>query len=265
MVLANDITLGQYFPGNSFVHKLDPRTKLISVLAFMTGLLAFQSAKIFFLYLLVSIVIIVGSALPLRLVLGNLKPFIWLFALTILIHLFGSQGEVWFKIPWIGLTASLHGLYMGTVYAVRLALLIIIAVILTLSTSPIELTDGLDKLFSPLKRVGVPTQEIVMMLTLSLRFIPTLLEEAQRLKNAQISRGVSFEGSFFQRIKNIIPLVLPLFVSAFRRADELANAMDSRCYTIGVARTRYKQLVLSFADYAVMAGSFLILLLTFYL
>jgi energy-coupling factor transport system permease protein len=144
---------------------------------------------------------------------------------------------------------------------VRLVLLIILAALLTLTTSPIELTDALEKMFGPLKKLKVPTHEIVMMLTLSLRFIPTLLEEAQRLKNAQVSRGASFDGHLIQRIKSIVPLILPLFISAFRRADDLALAMDSRCYTGGEGRSSFRRLKFATADYAVLFFMFAILFL----
>jgi len=260
MAFVNDITLGQYYPAVSFVHRLDPRTKLIAVINLMTGLLITFEPALLFGFLGLTILIVVCSRLPVALVLRNLRPFIWLFFLTILVHLFWTQGDVFFQVPIVKWTISKQGLSLGVIYAMRLALLIIIAAILTLSTSPIELTDALEKLMAPLNRIKVPVHEIVMMLTLSLRFIPTLLEEAQRLRNAQISRGATFDGSLVRRIKSLIPLLLPLFVSAFRRADDLALAMDSRCYAGGEGRTSFRQLQFRGADIVILSASFALLI-----
>jgi energy-coupling factor transport system permease protein len=154
---------------------------------------------------------------------------------------------------------------LGLIYSVRLVLLIILAALLTLTTSPIELTDALEKMLGPLKRFKVPTHEIVMMLTLSLRFIPTLLEEALRLKNAQMSRGATFDGNLVQRIKSVVPLILPLFISAFRRADDLALAMDSRCYTGGDGRSSFRKLKFKTADYFVLIFMSAVLVLLFFI
>jgi len=252
MILINDITLGQYYSCDSFVHQLDPRTKLYSIIMLMTGLLVSNKPLMICCFLLILLFIIVLSRIPVNLIFKNLRPFIWLFVLTMIIHLFWTSGEMITKIPVLGLSITLEGLSLGLKYSFRLALLIILAALLTLSTSPIELTDALEKILKPLKRLRVPTHEIVMMLTLSLRFIPTLIEEAQKIKNAQISRGASFEGNVIDRIKSTIPLILPLFISAFRRADDLALAMDSRCYDGGDGRTSYKQLKYRFTDYSVI-------------
>jgi len=252
MAFFNDITLGQYYPGNSLIHRLDPRTKLIAVMVLMTSLL-FSYKPIFLIgFTLITVFAIAFSKIPFNLVFRNLRPFIWLFAITLLVHILWTPGLILWEIPVIGLDVTREGVQMGFLYSIRLGLLVILAALLTLSTSPIELTDALDRLLSPLKYIGLPVHEIVLMLTLSLRFIPTLLEEAERIKNAQVSRGASFDGNVIDRIKNIIPLILPLFVSAFRRADELAMAMDSRCYASGEERTSYKILKFRFADYFVL-------------
>ncbi|RPI00148.1 MAG: energy-coupling factor transporter transmembrane protein EcfT [Calditrichaeota bacterium] len=259
MPFLNDISLGQYFPLDSFFHRLDPRTKLISVLSLMTGLLVSFRTLPLLLFFVVTIIFIYASRLPLFLVLRNVRPFIWLFLLTLLVHMFLTQGRVILRIPYFDWTITAEGIRLGAVYSCRLFLLIIIAALLTLTTSPVELTDGLERLLKPLKRFKIPVHEIVMMLTLSLRFIPTLLEEAQRIKNAQLSRGVSFEGSLLNRVKNIVPLILPLFFSAFRRADELAMAMDSRCYTGGEGRTSYFSLSFRTADILILFVSLLLI------
>lgn len=255
MAFLTDISLGQYYPSDSFVHRLDPRTKLIAVLCVMTCLLISFEVGVLLFFTVLTLAVVVASRLPMTLVLKNIRPFLILFVLTIVVHLFWTSGRVIAEIPLIHLEITVEGLFYGIVYSVRLALLIIIAAVLTLSTSPIELTDALEKLFKPLKRLKVPTHEIVMMLTLSLRFIPTLLEEAQRIKNAQVSRGATFEGHLIQRLKSIVPLVLPLFISAFRRADDLALAMDSRCYTGGEGRTSFRRLAFKTADYVVLFAS----------
>ncbi len=259
MTMLNDITLGQYYPSDSFIHRLDPRTTIISLFFLMSGLLVSFEPIVLLGFVLVILLALVFSRLPLALVFKNIRPFIWLFLLTVLVHLFWTRGHVIARTPILGLAVTREGLHLGLVYSLRLALLIILAAMLTLSTSPIELTDALEKLLAPLKRLKAPTHEIVMMLTLSLRFIPTLLEEAQRLKNAQASRGASFDGNIVKRIKSIVPLVIPLFIAAFRRADDLAAAMDSRCYTGGDGRTSFKLLKFGIADYFVLTLSALIL------
>ena len=265
MTMLNDITLGQYYPSDSFIHRLDPRTKIMSLFFLMSGLLISFDPLILLGFICIIMLALASSRLPMALVFKNIRPFIWLFLLTVLVHLFWTRGQVIAHLPLLNIPITREGLYLGVIYSVRLALLIILAALLTLSTSPIELTDALEKLLRPLKRVKAPTHEIVMMLTLSLRFIPTLLDEAQRLKNAQASRGASFDGHIVKRIKSIIPLVIPLFIAAFRRADDLAAAMDSRCYTGGNGRTSFKRLRFQFADYVVLALSTvaLILLLVF--
>ncbi|MBN1478850.1 energy-coupling factor transporter transmembrane protein EcfT [candidate division KSB1 bacterium] len=252
MAFLTDISLGQYYPGDSFVHRLDPRTKLLSILCFMTALLISFEPIVLIGFSILTLVIIASSQLPLALVLRNVRPFIWLFFLTIFVHVFLTPGRLLYTMPLMSLKITYEGLTLGLIYSVRLVLLILLAALLTLTTSPIELTDALERMLSPLKRFKVPTHEVVMMLTLSLRFIPTLLEEAQRLKNAQVSRGASFEGNVVQRIRSIVPLILPLFISAFRRADDLALAMDSRCYTGGEGRTSFRKLVFKSADYLVL-------------
>lgn len=260
MAFLNDISLGQYYPQDSFFHRLDPRTKLIAVLCQMTGLLISFKPSVLLMFVMVTALMVWSSRLPILLVLKNLRPFIWLFLFTLLVHMFWTDGKVIAKVPLLNAAITAEGATLGLIYSVRLALLIVIAALLTLSTSPVELTDALERLLKPLRRFRAPVHEIVMMLTLSLRFIPTLLEEAQRIKNAQLSRGVSFDGSLLKRAKNVVPLILPLFFSAFRRADELAMAMDSRCYTGGEGRTSFRKLAFKAADYIVLFLSLFLIL-----
>lgn len=260
MAVFNDITLGQYIPGDSFLYLLDPRTKLISVVFLMTALLMSLDPFVLAVFFILSIVIVFYSGLPFKLVFRNLKPFIWLFGLTLFIHMFWTTGEPLLILPGLKATITWEGIQLGIIYMLRLGLLILFATLLILSTSPIELTDALDKLLLPLKRFKLPVHEIVLMLTLSLRFIPTLLQEAQRIRNAQISRGASFEGSLKKKVQSVIPIILPLFISAFRRADELALAMDARCYSGGEGRTCYQRLFFTGKDYGVLIFSFSIMI-----
>jgi energy-coupling factor transport system permease protein len=252
MAIVNDISLGHYYPNDSFVHRLDPRTKILAITFIMAALLFTLDVLVLASFSVFSILFILFSRLPVNLVLRNLRPFLLLFLITMLVHLFWTEGEALAVIPYVNWEISREGINLGAIYTLRLGLLIVFTAVLSLSTSPIELTDALEKMLAPLKKIKVPSHEIVMMLTLSLRFIPTLLEEAERIKNAQISRGASFDGSLVKRAKSIVPLVLPLFVSAFRRADELAYAMDSRCYTGGEGRTTFKELRFQASDIVVL-------------
>jgi len=248
-----DITLGQYFPGNSFLHRLDPRSKLFASLIFMTCLLLSQK---FFLFLLLAGICVLGlylSEIPLSRMLKNLKPFFWLFLITFLIHLFTTPGKEFIHISIWGFSLSEEGFVNGLTYSLRLGLLIIFAAFLTMTTPPIEITDSLEKLFSPLKRFKVPVHEFVLMVTLSLRFLPLLILEADRIKNAQLSRGVSLEGNLLQRIKNIVPMILPLFISAIRRAEDLAVAMEARHYIGGEGRTSFRKLRFRRGDFGMLA------------
>lgn len=262
MAILNDITLGQYFAADSFIHRLDPRTKILVIFASMAAFVFTYSAIRLAIAFIIILAIIKVSRVPLSLVMRNLKPFLWLFLFTILFHLLLSKDDISsVTIPYINLQISKSGLVNGSLYSFRLAILILLAAMLTLTTSPMELTDALDRFFKPLQRFGVSTHEFTMMITLSLRFIPTLIEEADKLQKAQISRGARFEGNIIQRVKSVIPLILPLFISVFRRADELALAMDARCYVGGKGRTSFKQLVFMRNDYIVLVGNLVLIVL----
>lgn len=262
MAILRDITLGQYFAANSFVHRLDPRTKILVIFAAMAVLVLLHDAIPMAIALIIIFAIIKASRVPVALVMRNLKPFLWLFLFTIFFHLLLSNDDSSVvTIPYVNLELSRTGLVNGALYSFRLALLILFAAMLTLTTSPMELTDALDRFFKPLQRFGIATHEFTMMITLSLRFIPTLIEEADKLNKAQISRGARFDGNLIQRVKSVIPLILPLFISVFRRADELALAMDARCYVGGNSRTSFKQLVFQRADYIVLFGTLILITL----
>ncbi len=250
-----DITLGQYFPVHSFLHQLDPRTKLIALLIVMSAMVATNSVVAFAVFFLFFVFWVRLGKLPLALVTRNLRPFLWLFVLTFLLNVAYGYGRVLWQVPALHLTITQEGLLRAGIYTFRIVLLILFAGIFTLVTAPIEITDGLSRLLRPLRRVGLPVSEFAMMTTIAIRFIPLLLDEADRIKKAQLARGAQIEGSLLQRVRGIIPIILPLFLSAFRKADDLALAMEARCYQIGKERTSFKQLKMTVGDYAVLVGT----------
>lgn len=259
MTFIDDITLGQYYDAESFVHHLDPRNKFLTCLLAMSCLLIIDNLILLLILAAFILLIVKAAKIPFSLVVRNIRAFIWLFLLTFFINLFWSEeGRFLWQVPVLNISIYSEGIIDGFLYTLRLMVLIILAALLTLTTSPIDLTDALDKLFSPGKKLGLPTHELTMMITLAMRFIPTLLQEAERIKKAQISRGASFEGNLIKKIKSVIPLILPLFISAFRRADELALAMDSRCYAGGDGRSCFKELKFKRGDYFVLSGSLII-------
>ncbi len=245
--MLKDITIGQYFPGDTFVHRLDPRVKILISIMFIISLFFIKDfyAYIFiFGFILFSIIL---SKIPIKFVLKGLKPLMLIIIITFTINVFLTKGEVIFKIGPLSVTKE--GLSQAVFMALRLIFLITGTSLLTLTTSPISLTDGIEKLLSPFKKVGLPAHELAMMMTIALRFIPTLLEETDKIMKAQMARGADFEsGNVINRAKNLVPLLVPLFVNAFRRADELAIAMEARCYRGGEKRTRLNELTLDKQD-----------------
>lgn len=247
--MLSDITLGQYFPGNSFIHRLDPRTKILATLIYIVAIFFANTPLTYGLLAGFAAVVILVSRLSLGLVFSSLKPIWIIVVLTMLIHMFTAPGEN-IVYAWKFLKVTAEGLDLGIKMAVRLILLLLFSSILTFTTSPIVLTDGIEKLLRPFKAIGVPAHEMAMMMTIALRFIPTLLEETDRIMKAQTARGADFgSGNILQRMKNMLPLLVPLFISAFRRADELATAMEARCYRGGEGRTRMHELAYSSRDY----------------
>ena len=247
-----DITLGQYFPGNSLVHRLDPRTKLMAVTLYIVALFLadfFITYAIMFAVLALAIAI---SKVPLRSILRGLKPILFIAILTALLNLFYTSGEHVLVTFWV-FTITLEGVFNAFFMVVRIMMLIAGTFLLTYTTSPILLTDGLESLMGPLKKLRVPVHELSMMMSIALRFIPTLIEETDKIMSAQRARGADFEsGNLMQRARALIPLLVPLFISAFRRADELAVAMECRCYHGGEGRTRLRQLKYQGQDYGVL-------------
>jgi len=195
------------------------------------------------------------TKISMRIILGNLRSFLWLVVFTFLLHVLLTPGDQLLKIPFAGLVVTHQGLAGGLLYSLRIMLLLVLAVMLTMTTTPIELADSIEKLGSPLKKLKIPVQEFALMLTLSLRFVPILLQEADTIRDAQLSRGLLLETNILQKIKNIVPMIIPLFVSSIRRAEELAVAMDARSYTGGEGRTHYKTYTFTGNDFKTLAVS----------
>ena len=247
--MLKDITLGQYFPGDTLVHRLDPRTKLIFVILYIVALFTANAWPSYLLLILVTLISMGIAHISLKNIFKGLKPMLFIIALTALLNLFYTQGtpvrEGWI-ITWEGIDRAVKMM-------LRITLLITGTFLLTYTTSPMALTDGLESLMKPLKKLKVPVHEMTLMMSMALRFIPTLIEETDKIMSAQKARGADFEtGSLTQRAKALLPILVPLFVSSFRRADELAIAMESRCYHGGEGRTRMTQLKFSGSDYAVL-------------
>ena len=245
--MIRDITLGQYYPEQSVIHRLDARTKILGTLLYIIELFLVNSFAGFGLVILALGVLIGISRVPVRFIFRGLKAVVFIILLTFLLNLFMFDGTVLWH--WKFLTITYEGLYRSCFMALRLILLIIGTSMLTLTTKPMELTDGLEKLLKPFNRFGLPSHEIALMMSIALRFIPTLLEETDKIMKAQQARGADFEsGNLIQRVKNMIPILIPLFVGSFRIAQDLALAMEARCYHGGVGRTRMKEIVFSRRD-----------------
>ena len=244
--MLRDITLGQYFPGDTAVHKLDARTKLILVIAYIVGLFVAQSWYSYALVILTTAAVMALAKLNPKTAFKGLKPVIFIIILTAVINIFYTDGDP--VLP--GWIITWQGIEKAAMMSIRIILLIVGTFILTYTTSPVALTDGLEKLLNPLKKIKIPVHEMSMMMSMALRFIPTLIEETDKIMSAQKARGADFEtGRLKDRAKALLPILIPLFVSAFRRADELAVAMESRCYHGSEGRTRMKQLKLMGRDY----------------
>lgn len=245
--MIRDITLGQYYPEQSVVHRLDARTKILGTLLYIIEIFLVNSFAGFGLVILALGVLIGISRVPVRFIFKGLKAVVFIILLTFVLNLFMFDGTVLWH--WKFLTITYEGLYRSCFMALRLILLIIGTSMLTLTTKPMELTDGLEKLLKPFNRFGLPSHEIALMMSIALRFIPTLLEETDKIMKAQQARGADFEsGNLIQRVKNMIPILIPLFVGSFRIAQDLALAMEARCYHGGVGRTRMKEIVFSRRD-----------------
>lgn len=251
--MLKDITLGQYFPGNSIIHKMDPRLKLIITVLYITALFICRGPVPYVILGGLLILAVALSKVGFRQVTRGLKPILILLIITTLFNVFYTTGgNTIFE--WKFITITDFGLYNAFYMVVRITLLIIATfTLLTYTTSPIMLTDALESVLKPLKAIKVPVHELAMMMTIALRFIPTLLEETDKIMSAQKSRGADFEtGGLVKRAKALIPILIPLFISAFRRAEELATAMECRCYHGGEGRTKLRVMKLKASDYAIL-------------
>lgn len=257
--MLKDVTLGQYFPGNTFIHRLDPRTKLLFALIYIIALFIAKTYVAYAVLLLVLAVSIAVSKIPVSAMFRGLKPLTIIIVFTAVINiLYNHDGRALLSF-WV-FTITDAGLFRAMYMVLRIMMLILSTFLITYTTTPMELTDGLELILNPLKKLKVPVHEFAMMMSIALRFIPTLTEEADKIMSAQKARGADFEtGKLTDRAKALMPLLIPLFVSSFRRADELATAMEARCYHGGEGRTRMKKLSFKAADGAAMSMSAVLL------
>lgn len=250
--MLKDITLGQYFPGTTLAHRLDPRTKLLVTLCYIVAVFSSHSVWGYGTVILTLIVSARIARVGAKALFRGLRPVLFIIAFTAVLNLFYVPGEVIWTF-WV-LKVTREGVRTAVAMVARITLLITGTFLLTYTTSPIQLTDGLETLLNPLKKLRVPVHELAMMMSIALRFIPTLIEETDKILSAQKARGADFEsGGLVRRAKALVPLLVPLFVSAFRRADELATAMECRCYHGGEGRTKLHVLRFAARDYAVLA------------
>ena len=256
--MIRDITIGQYFPGHSPIHRLDPRVKIVLSLGYIILLFVAKNIPALLTGVAFALICYLISRVPLKMILKSLKPIVPIVVFTAVLNMLFVEGDVLWQ--WKFLTITYQGVMTAILMSIRIISLIGGTTLLTYTTSPIALTDGIERLLSPLKRLHLPVHELAMMMTIALRFIPTLIEETDKIISAQKARGADMEtGGLVQRARSLVPILIPLFVGSFRRADELALAMECRCYRGDVGRTRMKQLKTTWRDTVaalVMAGAF---------
>ena len=252
--MLDKMIIGRYVPANSLMHKMDPRAKLLLVFLFVCVVFLANNVVSYGLLAVFTILLIGLSKIPLRYLYNGLKPIFFLIVFTFLLHiLFTKEGELLFEYGWFEIYEG--GLIQGFFISIRFTLLILVTSLLTLTTSPISITDGMEELLGPLKKWKMPVHELALMMSIALRFIPTLMEETEKIMKAQTARGVDFSsGPIKDRVKSIVPLLVPLFVSSFKRAEELATAMESRGYRGGEGRTKYRQLNWKTSDSLLMVS-----------
>lgn len=240
--MIRDITIGQYYATDSVIHRLDPRVKVVGTLAYLISLFCFNKFSGYIIATLFFAILVKISHVPFKFMVKGLKPIMFMLIFTAALNLFWTPGEVVLVKAWV-FTITLEGVKRSIFMALRLTFLIIGSSLMTLTTTPNQLTDALEKLLKPLNKIKVPVHEIAMMMSIALRFIPILIDETDKIMKAQMARGADFEsGNFIQRIKAMLPILIPLFISAVRRANDLALAMDARCYHGGDGRTKMKPL-----------------------
>ena len=243
-----EVTFGKYYPSNAFVHKCDPRVKLLGLIVYIVAIFLAKNLYALGVCALVFFIMAFASKVPLKSVFASVKGVLFLLAFTAILNLFFYQGEtVWWEWQFICITCE--AVYFTIFLAVRLFLLVLSSSLLTLTTTPVALTDGVESLLSPLKLIHFPVHELALIMAIALPFIPTLMDETTRIMNAQKARGADFEsGGVVKRVKAVLPILIPLIISAFRRAEELGDAMDARCYAGSKVRTKYKKLTLTWRD-----------------
>ncbi|WHZ58002.1 energy-coupling factor transporter transmembrane component T family protein [Metabacillus hrfriensis] len=250
--MMNSMIIGKYVPGSSLIHKMDPRSKLTMIFLFVFIVFFANNALTYSILGLFTLFIVASTKLPPRFLLNGLKPIIWIILFTFILHiLVTKEGLLLFEFGFL----SIHeeGVRQGIFISLRFLFLILLTTILTLTTTPIEVTDGMESLLNPFKKIGLPVHELALMMSISLRFIPTLMEETDKIMKAQMARGVDFaSGPVKQRISAIIPLLVPLFISAFKRAEELATAMEARGYQGGEGRTKLRELKWGILDTVIL-------------
>lgn len=252
MRLWQNLSLGKYFAGSSWLHRLDPRLKLCLAAALMLTLMLAETWSILGWWTIILSATIASTHLPSKIFVNNLRAFLWLFGLTVLLHGFSDSTAPHLQM-W-GISISWPGILTGCKYAVRLGLLVLVAALLSFTTIPLDLTEAMERLFGFLKRVRVPVHELALMTSLALRFVPTIVDEAQRIQRAQLSRGANFSGGLLQRVHSLVPMLVPLFVATFNRADELAVAMEARCYHGGEGRVSFREMRFERVDWLALAG-----------
>ncbi|MDP6777104.1 MAG: energy-coupling factor transporter transmembrane component T [Candidatus Latescibacteria bacterium] len=257
MPVLKDITLGRYVAGESALHRLDPTTKIVTVGVLIIGLLGTRSGVTPVGFIACALFVARACRLPLRLLLANLRPLLPLLALTLILNALLTPGKTWCELPWGAGRMTLEGAERGLFLVGRLVSLVLGTSLLTLVTSPLELADGIETLLRPFRRIGLPAHELAMTTTIALRFVPILVDEAERLRKAQLARGADFGGGPIRRVRSLFPLLLPLFLSAFGRADRLAIAMEARCYQGDRGRSRYRTTSVGAMDALALAGAIL--------
>ncbi len=250
--MMDKMILGRYVPADSVLHRMDPRSKLIIIFLFVCIVFIANNSLTYGILLAYTLVMIALSKIPFRFILNGLIPVLWLVIFTLLVHLFFTRGgDVLIDIGWLKIYEE--GVRQGIFISLRFFLLILVTSLLTLTTTPIEITDGIEYLLAPLKKIKFPVHELALMMSIALRFIPTLMQETDIIMKAQSARGVDFtSGPIKERLKAIVPLLIPLFISSFKRAEELAVAMEARGYRGGEGRTKYRQLRWGLSDTAMI-------------
>lgn len=260
--MIGNITLGQYIPGESVLHRLDPRSKIIWTALLMVAVFIINTWQEYVMMGAFIILLLVISGIPVKQSLKGIKPLVMILAITAILNIFFVQGTPLVKLGPVVITYE--GIISAIMLFFRLVMLVVSASLMTLTTTPMAMTDGIERMMKPLERIGVPAHEIAMMMSIALRFIPTLMEETERIMKAQASRGADFDtGNLLKRVKSFIPVLVPLFVSAFKRADELAEAMEARCYRGSKGRTRLKQIRFTRLDLSASLVGMLFLILLF--